>query len=80
MNEAILAGLIMAAPALIAAVFNYYKNKASITATYEGIASRCAKELERQIEKYKIKKQEMAQLQDELDRALEEIKRLKRGN
>ena len=77
MNEAILAGIIMAAPAIIAAVFNYYKNRASITATYEGIASRCAKELEGQIEKNKIKRQEITQLRSELDRALEEIKRLK---
>ena len=80
MNDAVLVGIIMAAPAIIAGVFNYYKNRASITATYEGIATRCAKELEIQTEKNKAKRQKICKLESELDRALEEIERLKRGN
>ena len=44
---AIIVGVVMAAPALIAAIFNYYRNKANIAETYEGIAHRSAIESER---------------------------------
>lgn len=76
MNEwttAIIVGVVMAAPALIAAIFNYYKNKADIAETYEGIAHRCAKELEKEQVKNK-------RLRHEKDELLEEIMWLKRGN
>ena len=40
-------GFIAATPALLTAVFSFYRNKADIAETYEGIAHRAAIECER---------------------------------
>ena len=70
-STAIVVGVVMAAPALIAAIFNYYRNKADIAETYEGIALRCAIESERLRANNK-------ELQQELEDAHTENRRLRR--
>jgi hypothetical protein len=44
---AVIVGAIAALPALLTAVFSFYRNKADIAETYEGIAHRAAIECER---------------------------------
>jgi hypothetical protein len=44
---AVVVGAIAASPALITAILNYYRNKADVAETYEGIAHRAAIECER---------------------------------
>jgi hypothetical protein len=65
-TTAIIVGVVMASPALIAAIFNYYKNKADIAETYEGIAHRCAKELEEERAKNKILRQKNNELMEDM--------------
>ena len=68
---AIIVGVVMAAPALVAAIFNYYRNKADIAQTYEGIAHRTAIESER----LRAERNEYRQLYEE---AQGEIRALRR--
>ena len=70
-STAIVVGVVMAAPALIAAIFNYYRNKADIAETYEGIAHRATKKLEE-------KRAECNETRIRLEEAQAEIRRLRR--
>ena len=65
---AVIVGAIAASPAMIAAVMNYYLNKANIAETYEGIALRATKENERLRVKNKDLQQELEDIQTELRR------------
>ena len=67
LNSAIVVGVVMATPALIVAILNYYRNKADIAETYEGIALRATKECERlraERNKYRAKYEELLRKKD----------------
>ena len=75
-STAIIVGVLMAAPALIAAVFNYYRNKADIAETYEGIALRSAIECER----LRAERNEIRQLYEEAQGEIRSLRRQLNNN